>query len=105
MCALSCIANAIHFGDLDDPESNISRLIRENVTSRLMEDLGTDPSIYYIVAPAQDAVHGTAHFPSRSLRERVGMRGSGGERVRGARGHRTGHGHGHGRRTRRSLEE
>ena len=50
MCALSCIADAIHFGDLDDPESNVSRLIREHKTTRLLEELGTDPSIYYIVA-------------------------------------------------------
>jgi phenylacetyl-CoA:acceptor oxidoreductase subunit 1 len=50
MCALACIANAIHFGDLDDPESNVSVLVREQKTMRLLEELGTDPSIYYIVA-------------------------------------------------------
>jgi phenylacetyl-CoA:acceptor oxidoreductase subunit 1 len=69
MCALSCIANAIHFGDLDDPESNVSRLIRENTTTRLMEELGLDPSVYYIVAPggpgpAPAAAPGAASAPS-----------------------------------------
>jgi phenylacetyl-CoA:acceptor oxidoreductase 27-kDa subunit len=49
MCVRHCIAEALHFGDLDDPESNVSRLIRENKTARLNESLGTDPSVFYIL--------------------------------------------------------
>jgi phenylacetyl-CoA:acceptor oxidoreductase subunit 1 len=49
VCSSSCIANAIHFGDLDDPESAVSRLVRENRVVRLLEELGTDPAVYYIV--------------------------------------------------------
>ncbi|MDY7077383.1 MAG: 4Fe-4S dicluster domain-containing protein [Chloroflexota bacterium] len=48
-CVLSCSANALHFGDLDDPDSEVSRLIRENKTARLQEELETEPSVYYIV--------------------------------------------------------
>lgn len=48
VCVLSCIANAIHFGNLDDPESPVSRLIKEHDCFRIHEELGTDPSIYYI---------------------------------------------------------
>ncbi|MBI4673647.1 MAG: 4Fe-4S dicluster domain-containing protein [Chloroflexi bacterium] len=49
MCVGACISNAMHFGDLDNPESNISRYIRENQTVRLSEELGTESAIYYIV--------------------------------------------------------
>lgn len=48
MCVNSCSSEALYFGDLDDPTSNVSRLIRENKTARLQEELGTDPSVYYI---------------------------------------------------------
>ena len=47
-CANSCIAGAITFGDRDDPNSNVSRLIRENQHFRMHEELGTDPGMYYI---------------------------------------------------------
>jgi phenylacetyl-CoA:acceptor oxidoreductase subunit 1 len=49
VCATTCIANAIHFGDFDDPHSYVSRLVREQQTVRLLEELGTDPAVYYIV--------------------------------------------------------
>ena len=47
-CAASCIANAIHFGDLDDPDSPVSRLLKDHRAVRLLEELGTDPSVYYL---------------------------------------------------------
>lgn len=47
-CVNSCIAGALHFGDKEDPESNVSKLIRENQTFRMHEELGTDPGVYYI---------------------------------------------------------
>ena len=49
MCVCYCIAEALHFGDLDDPESKISQLIRENKTTRLNEELQTEPSVFYIL--------------------------------------------------------
>jgi phenylacetyl-CoA:acceptor oxidoreductase 27-kDa subunit len=48
VCVNSCIANAMHFGDLDDPESNVSRLAREHDAERLLEELELQPSLYYI---------------------------------------------------------
>ena len=47
-CVNSCIAKARYFGDLDDPDSEVSRLIRERGGFRLLEELGTDPSVYYL---------------------------------------------------------
>jgi phenylacetyl-CoA:acceptor oxidoreductase 27-kDa subunit len=49
MCVISCTAKALHFGDLDDPQSNVSRLIKENRSVRFREDLGAEPSMYYLV--------------------------------------------------------
>ena len=47
-CVNSCIAGALFMGDLDDPESNVSRLLRENRHFRMHEDLGTGPGIVYL---------------------------------------------------------
>jgi phenylacetyl-CoA:acceptor oxidoreductase subunit 1 len=48
-CVVQCTAHALHFGDLNDPQSRVSVLVRENQTFCLREDLKTRPSIYYIV--------------------------------------------------------
>jgi molybdopterin-containing oxidoreductase family iron-sulfur binding subunit len=47
-CAANCPLGAIHFGDLDDPESNVSRLLREKASFRLLEDAGTQPRVHYL---------------------------------------------------------
>ena len=47
-CAASCIAEALHFGDFADPDSNVSRLAAENAHFRMHEELGTDPQIRYL---------------------------------------------------------
>ena len=49
VCVNTCVSNALHFGNLDDPDSEVSQLIRENKTLRLQEECGTDPSVYYII--------------------------------------------------------
>lgn len=40
---------AIAFGDLNDPESKVSKLIAENFTLQRKVSLGTKPKVYYIV--------------------------------------------------------
>lgn len=40
---------AIAFGDLDDPKSEVRKLLKENYTIRRKQNLGTEPSVYYIV--------------------------------------------------------
>lgn len=48
VCVASCIAGALHFGDLDDPRSEVARLVQSHRTVRLLDELGTDPSVHYI---------------------------------------------------------
>ena len=47
-CVNSCISGALQFGDLDDPNSLVSRLLRETQSFRMHEDVGTEPGVYYI---------------------------------------------------------
>jgi molybdopterin-containing oxidoreductase family iron-sulfur binding subunit len=47
-CADACPARAIAFGDLNDPHSEVARLSRSPRAFRLLEDLGTEPKVYYL---------------------------------------------------------
>jgi phenylacetyl-CoA:acceptor oxidoreductase subunit 1 len=47
-CVNSCISGAMHFGDISDKDSNVSRLLADTEYFRMHEELGTDPSVYYI---------------------------------------------------------
>ena len=47
-CQQSCPTDAIVFGDLDDPDSDVSRLSRSKRAFRSMEELGTEPKVYYL---------------------------------------------------------
>jgi molybdopterin-containing oxidoreductase family iron-sulfur binding subunit len=47
-CVQSCPATALVFGDLNDPESEVSRLFESPRGSRLLEDLGTLPKVAYL---------------------------------------------------------
>ncbi len=48
VCVNSCIAEALHFGDIEDPESKVSRLLARNNQFRMHEELGTEPGFYYL---------------------------------------------------------
>ncbi|MBW2420827.1 MAG: 4Fe-4S dicluster domain-containing protein [Deltaproteobacteria bacterium] len=49
-CSANCMCKARIFGDLDDSDSEVSRLIREQGGFQLSPELGTDPSVYYLPA-------------------------------------------------------
>ncbi len=50
-CVESCIGGARVFGDLNDPDSEVRRLVRENQCYALLPKKNTQPSIFYIGLP------------------------------------------------------
>jgi molybdopterin-containing oxidoreductase family iron-sulfur binding subunit len=47
-CVESCPTDAFTFGDLDDPRHRVSQLARSPRAFRLLEELGTEPKVYYL---------------------------------------------------------
>ncbi len=47
-CVLACPTKALTFGDLNNPNSDISRKIKVSTTYRAKENLGTEPKMYRI---------------------------------------------------------
>ena len=46
-CVICCEGQAIHFGDLNDPVSNVSKLLSAENRYTLKPEAGTGPSVYY----------------------------------------------------------
>ncbi len=47
-CVQACPAEAMYFGDLEDPDSRVSQMARSGRSFKLMEDLGTEPAVIYL---------------------------------------------------------
>jgi Fe-S-cluster-containing dehydrogenase component len=47
-CVQSCPAEAMTFGDLNDSQSKVSRLAANGRATRLLEELGTQPKVFYL---------------------------------------------------------
>ena len=54
-CVQSCPAQALLFGDLDDPDSRIARAYRRPGLETLLEELGTRPRVRYAPRPTSIA--------------------------------------------------
>jgi len=50
----SCPAEAMVFGDLNDPESEVSRLSHSRRGTKLLGELGTQPKITYLQRDSWD---------------------------------------------------
>ena len=53
-CVEACPSRARVFGDINDPDSEVSRLIAENPVTVLRPEQGTHPNVYYIGADHTD---------------------------------------------------
>ena len=51
-CVNSCIADALHFGNVEDADSNVSKLLRKSKSFTMHADLGTDPGFHYVYQDA-----------------------------------------------------
>lgn len=49
-CVVVCPTGARQFGDLSNPDSNVSQILKNHASYRLREDLGTGPRVYYLPA-------------------------------------------------------
>lgn len=48
-CVTTCIGRATYFGDANDPTSQVAKLIALPNATRLKEELGTKPRVYYLM--------------------------------------------------------
>ena len=48
MCVVNCPMRARVYGDLDDPNSEVSKLVREGSVYTLLAEKGTRPQVHYI---------------------------------------------------------
>jgi len=76
-CVNACIADALAFGDIDDPNSNVSRLLREQKHFRMHEELATQPGFYYLYGKADDAGVPAIDSASASPAPATTLRGKG----------------------------
>ncbi|GIK54721.1 MAG: 4Fe-4S ferredoxin [Chloroflexota bacterium] len=49
-CVVACPRKARYFGDLNDPDSPVSQVLKNHQAVQLRRDLGTDPRVYYLPA-------------------------------------------------------
>ena len=47
-CVSTCITHSRVFGDINDPNSEVSKLLSKHATQVLNPEHGTQPNVYYI---------------------------------------------------------
>ena len=54
-CVQACPTSALNFGDTYDPNSKVSKMVGQSPRQfRLLEELGTEPSVYYLKGSASN---------------------------------------------------
>lgn len=53
-CVETCIGHARLIGDVNDPDSEVARILKKEKAYRLLASSGTNPNIYYIGLPQVD---------------------------------------------------
>ena len=72
-CVEACPTEALVFGDLDDPDSRISRLLKSQQTEELHPEFGLRPSVRYLGLPKR-FVSGEIAFADRRAEPAAGVR-------------------------------
>lgn len=70
-CVTACAPRALIFGDLNDPESEVHRLVNTHTTQVLKEEMGTKPQVYYI--GGLDDVSNEESYTERSYQVKADM--------------------------------
>lgn len=47
-CVETCVGSARQFGDLDNPDDPVARMVASGAARPLMAYLGTQPNVYYV---------------------------------------------------------
>lgn len=55
-CVANCPVRVYHFGDINDPNSKVSKLLGEKRWFRLLEELDTQPSVFYVGNPPASSI-------------------------------------------------
>ncbi len=55
-CVVHCPVGARQFGDLNNPDSSVSKILKLKVVHRLREELGTKPRVYYMYPKGETEV-------------------------------------------------
>jgi molybdopterin-containing oxidoreductase family iron-sulfur binding subunit len=48
-CVEACKCKALVFGDLEDPNSEVRKILKSHYTIRRRPELGTEPNVYYVI--------------------------------------------------------
>lgn len=60
-CVQNCPVHALHFGDISDPNSEVSRLLVEKQHFRLLEEANTKPTVFYLGTALSVEIHPSAY--------------------------------------------
>jgi Fe-S-cluster-containing dehydrogenase component len=48
-CVAACPTKCMYFGDMDNPRSDISMVLKNRKWKTLIPEAGTDPRLYYLI--------------------------------------------------------